>query len=104
MEALAAEFTDEMLRLCQTAPTRGYRPTYFHNMVLCLGGVGAAKALLRGKRAQSGLRRLAQIGMLGQSMEHTVLNPKYADLFTTEEKEVATDRLVALGFMPGNWE
>ena len=42
-------FHNEMLRIYEEAKEFGYTPTYFLGMVNELGGVAAAKRLLRGE-------------------------------------------------------
>ncbi|MDR3690271.1 MAG: hypothetical protein P4L46_12895 [Fimbriimonas sp.] len=101
---LDQQFADDMIRLSDTAAKRGYHPRYFLQMIETRGAVAAARILLKGESVQSGLFRLAELGLLQHSMENIMLNPKYVELFTTTEKRVAGARLEALGFTPGLWE
>lgn len=87
-EDLKRRFHEEMRRTYREAAEFGYRPTYFLRMVEELGGVEAAKALLR-KGISDGLERLAHEERLDISMEHLVLTEPWSQLFTDEEKKLA---------------
>lgn len=77
----------------------GYRPTYFLQMINERGGVGAARSLLVG-RASDGFAKLWELGRLDLSVEALILQPAWHDLFTSEDKRVASDRLRAAGYNP----
>ncbi len=78
----------------------GYNPTYFLQMVAEHGGVGAVKRLLATPDSQAGLNSLWEINRLDMSCEAAALNPKYASLFTAEERREAKKRLKALNYTP----
>jgi hypothetical protein len=98
-EQLAREFTEEMYEGYRyLARTINYRAKQFLEMVTMQGGVGAARALLRGRDASDGFTRLWQEKMLAWSVEASVLRPKYERLFTPDERDTARRRLEAHGF------
>ena len=101
---LEREFHEDMVRLYHVAAKKGYRATYFMQMVAEQGGVEAARALLGGKSAQAGLYKLAELKLLHASVENLALNPKYGELFLHFEKRAARERLAELGFTPGGWD
>ena len=104
MNALEREFDDEMRRLYHVAAAKGYHATLFMQMVAQKGGPEAARILIEGDTVQTGLFRLAELGLLQVSVENTVLNPKCDELFLSRVKRAARERLEALGFTSGGWE
>ena len=88
-EDLERGFHRKMLAIFDEAKSFGYNPTYFLQMVQNQGGVLAAKNLLR-KGISDGLRRLSREGRLDISMESLVLTEPWVQLFTDEEKELAS--------------
>lgn len=98
---LEQQFHQEMLDGCETLKKEyKYNPTYFLNMVREHGGVGGVRRLLRARDYQSGLTSLWEIGRLDMSVEAAVLNPKWASLFTEEERGEARRRLKAMNYAP----
>jgi hypothetical protein len=96
---LEAEFTRAMLEICERFHREiAYNPTVFRRMVLDYGGVEAARRLVTGREAQSGLERLWQHGRLDQSVEAHVLLPRFTLLFSERERRVARRRLEEHGF------
>ena len=85
-----------MLNIYDAAAELGYRPTYFLQMVNEHGGVAAAKRLLSGPVAQSGLTRLWELGRLDISMEALVVQERWQPLFSEAERQAARDRLERL--------
>lgn len=67
-------------------------------MVGELGGVEAAKSLLRSREPSEGFTKLWETNRLHLSVEFHVLLPEYEALFTQEEREVAQSRLEAHEF------
>ena len=64
------------------------------------GGVAAAKRLLSGTVAQSGLTTLWEHGRLDISMEALVVRERWIPLFSDAERQAARDRLSAYGYDP----
>ena len=75
-----------------------YNAVRFLQLISEIGGVKAARRLLAGTAAQSGLNRLWEDGRLDLSVEAHVLKPEFAELFTDDEREEARNRLEALGW------
>jgi hypothetical protein len=67
-------------------------------------GLKVAQDLLKTDAPQYSLLRLRELDALHISMENTVLNPKFLNLFLTREKDVARQRLTDFSFTPGGWE
>ena len=74
------------------------RAAYFLQMVGRQGGVETAKKLLQSNDIEPGSITLWKCGRLDLMFEYLVLQPKYADLFTDEEKEMARNRLKEYGY------
>jgi hypothetical protein len=72
----------------------GYNPTRFMQMVGELGGVEAARRLLKGRDASDGFTTLWEHGRLDVSVEAFVLLRCYRDLFADDQRETAERRLV----------
>ena len=99
MTPLEREFHQEMISGSVTLrQEHGYNPSYFLQMVNDHGGAGAVRRLLQGPDPQAGLTSLWEIKRLDMSCEAAVLNPKYAALFTAQEKREAKRRLAAVGY------
>ncbi len=94
-------FHNEMLRIYDEAKEFGYNPTYFLGMVRELGGVTAAKRLLRGSDISDGLTRLWKEERLDISKEAVVLQESWNSLFTNAELNQARRRLEELDYDPG---
>lgn len=94
LAALGEQFTKDMYDGYRYLARKiNYRAKLFLEMVTMHGGVGAAQLLLRGPNASDGFTRLYEAGELGHSVEAYVLHPKYAKLFTEDERATARWRL-----------
>ncbi|WSW02795.1 hypothetical protein OG509_42200 (plasmid) [Streptomyces sp. NBC_01006] len=71
----------------------GYNPVRFMQMLGEVGGVQAAKQLLRGRNASEGFTNLWSARRLDVSVEAFVLLPWYEGLFTDAERDTARRRL-----------
>lgn len=99
--SLEAQFEQEMLEGSRTLQKEyRYNPTYFLQMVREHGGVGAVRRLLKAENYQDGLTKLWELGRLDMSIEAAVLEPRWASLFTDDEKRIAKKRLAVLGYPP----
>jgi len=74
------------------------RAAYFLQMVGRQGGVETAKKLLQSNDIEHRSTALWKCGRLDLMFEYLVLQPKYTDLFTDEEKEMARNRLKEYGY------
>jgi hypothetical protein len=86
-----------MEQICLDAVKIGYRPTTFRRMLADLGGVEAARRLIRGD-ATYGFTKLWEKKRLDLSVEMLILKPEWRRLFTEEEHTLARKRLKAYGF------
>ena len=96
--SLNDELTQELEGTIKAAKARGYIPNYFMQMLAEHGGVETAKRLLAGEKPQTGLFELYKLGLLHESMEAVVLQPKFQPLFTEKELAEAHKRLDDLGY------
>ena len=90
---LERRFDAAMLDIYQGAARLGYRPTRFLEMIQVHGGVETAHRLLATDKVQDGLGELFLLGRLDLTVEHHVLLPEYASLFSDEERRTARVRL-----------
>ena len=98
--SLETVFHDDMLRLYRRAKAEcGYNATRFLQLVNELGGVRAAKTLLKKDGLSYGLTELWERRRLDISLEAAVLDPRWASLFSTAELAVARERLRELGYL-----
>jgi hypothetical protein len=74
------------------------RAAYFLQMVGSQGGVETARKLLQSDDVERGPAALWECGRLDLMFEHLILQPKYAELFTDEEKNMAHQRLREYGY------
>lgn len=94
VEQLAEEFTADMYDGYHYLVRKiKYNAKAFLSMVTMHGGVGAAQMLLRGRDASDGFTTLWENNELGHSVEAYVLHPKYARLFSADERATARRRL-----------
>jgi len=99
--SLEAELTEELRGTYEAARKRGYVATYFLQMLEEHGGKITAIKLLSKQEIQPGLMRLAEIGLLDESMEAVIVKDKYKSLFNKHEKiflEEARRRLEELNY------
>jgi len=70
-----------------------YDEKVFLKMIAESGARNAAKSLLAASHVQSGLRGLRRLGRLDLTVEHLVIQPRWNDLFSNDERQAAIDRL-----------
>ena len=95
---LQVQFHNEMVGIYHAANEIGYRPAYFIRMVSDLGGLEAAKRLLRSSVPSEGFFRLVEEERLDLTVEALVLKEPWASLFTEDELMIAKTRLEDLGY------
>lgn len=94
-----ALFHAAMVALYQTAKRDlGYSATRFLQMVSELGGVEAARHLLRAPSVSDGFTTLWEGGRLDLSVEAHVLRPEFEALFDDAERRTARRRLSDYGY------
>ena len=97
---LEEQFHEDVMATVKACRALRYNPTYFLQMVEAHGAVNAAKTLVGSGDFQSGLITLWEKGRLDLSMENRILNPKFTDLFTEDERAAAQKRLADLSYAP----
>jgi len=78
----------------------GYNATRYIQMLGEYGGYGTAQRLLESGEIQYGFTELWQHGRLDLTVEALVLNPRYEELFSEEQRERARSRLKAHNYDP----
>ncbi|MER7544070.1 DUF262 domain-containing protein [Spirillospora sp. NPDC127506] len=98
---LAAEFHSAMLVLyARTRTEADHNASAFLSMVTEHGGVEAAKRLLASPHVSDGFAALHARKRLDLSVEAHVADPRFAALFTEEERARAAHRLAEAGYTP----
>ena len=93
MEELQKEFTlacEEAIRECRKL---GYVPSVWMRMIQTHGAVETARKLILSGDFQDGLLRLLSLGRADLTIESAVLDERWNDLFTDEQRAVAKWRL-----------
>lgn len=93
MSALSDQFTTRINDALAQCYALGYTPHRFEQMLKLYGGVGLARKLVVSPEIHDGLKSLKNLGRLDLSVEHIMLDPVFASLFTQQEKEAAAWRL-----------
>ncbi|TQS43285.1 GmrSD restriction endonuclease domain-containing protein [Cryptosporangium phraense] len=95
---LPAEFHQAMATIYQRARDEtGHSATYLLAMLAEDGGVETARRLLASATVSTGFTALWNKGRLDLTVEALVLSPRFAELFTAEELQVARGRLAQFG-------
>lgn len=98
-EALQQQFQERMRQIYDQAKDEcGYTATRFIQMVNTDGGLVAAKKLLVASGYSEGLTRLWEAKRLDISMEATILQQPWCQLFTESELKLAKRKLQDLGY------
>lgn len=96
---LELEFHERMQQIHEEARTEcNYSASRFIQMVNAEGGLLTAKKLLASTVFSEGLTRLWEEERLDISMEATILQEPWCQLFTDEELATARKKLEALGY------
>lgn len=99
LKDLESQFHREMLNIYEVALARcKYRATRFLQLISEHGGSQAAKKLLHTLGLQYGFTSLWECGCLHITMENLVLRPRFSELFTEEEQQIARTRLEKCDF------
>ncbi|WP_207946582.1 hypothetical protein [Actinomadura sp. 7K507] len=98
---LGAEFHSAMLLLYARTKTEAeYNASAFLSMVTEHGGVGAAKRLLTSPAVSDAFTALHARDRLDLTVEAHALDPRFALLFTEDERTNARSRLAEAGYQP----
>lgn len=87
MAALDKVFQEELIKRCNMAAKEcpNYRPTRFLQTIEKFGGVKTAKEIIRKGRVSDDFDKLQEAGLLKYTMEATIIDRQYAELFTDDE-------------------
>lgn len=77
-----------------------YNPRYFRVMITQHGALGATRRLLAAPAVSDGFVKLWENGRLDLTAEALVVEPRFRDLFTEEERRTAQRRLEDFGYSP----
>lgn len=87
----------EFTNACQLAMIEcrklGYNPLIWMRMVNEYGAIVTARRLIMSGDMQAGLLRLLSLSRVDLTVEHAVLDERWHDLFTDEERDLARWRL-----------
>ncbi|GFE60802.1 hypothetical protein [Geobacter sp. AOG2] len=75
-----------------------YRATRFHQMLCDHGGLETAQLLLHSNHVSEGYTALWERGRLNLTVEALILETEWYDLFTEEERDIASKRLLEYGY------
>jgi hypothetical protein len=96
--ALERDFHRAMIDVYTRAKKEaGYTATRFIQMVSTEGGLATAKRLIHASDVSDGFTELWKRNRLDLAVENYVLDPRFSDLFSDEERAIARDRLEAYG-------
>jgi hypothetical protein len=95
----ARQFHAAMTRIYTRAKAEaGYNATRYLQMVSEIGGLTTAQKLLHSHGVSDGFTHLWERGHLDLTVEALVLEHKWHELFTNEERHIARGRLTSYGF------
>ena len=93
------DFTEAMLNIYRRAKSEArYEARIFVGLVVERGGLDTARYLLHEPKVSAGYTALWERGRLDLTVEALILEPKWTDLFTADERRIAIDRLKAYGY------
>lgn len=99
MNELEKQFTEELIKKCeQSKGVNGYNPTRMMETIHKFGGVKTAKEILRKGRVSDGFDKLREAQKLELTMEATVIDRKYGELFEDEEVNSCYELLCEYGY------
>jgi len=100
MQAISRQFDAAMFDIYRRAKSEaGYNARIFVGMIADRGGLSTAKYLINSPQPSNGYTHLYERGRLDLTVEAMVVeNPKWHELFTTEELTRALDRLKKYGY------
>jgi len=95
---LEESFNRRMIEVYKASRAIGYNATRFLSMVNEMGGLDAARTLLRAPGVSEGYTSLWERGRLDLSVEAVILESEWSALFTEAERGIARKRLKEFGF------
>ena len=98
MNELEKKFEVELIDKMQRAKKEcKYNPTRFNQMLARYGGVETARRLIQNGiltgHTSDGFATLCMCSRIDLTMEHSVCNPEYESMFTTEEIDYCKELL-----------
>jgi len=91
---LEVQFHEAMLDIYRRAKAEaGYNATRFIGMVAERGGLDTARYLIHAETVSAGYTALWERGRLDLTVEMMILGLQWTSLFSTEERQIAIDRL-----------
>ena len=98
---LELRFEEALLDICRRSENEaGYKATGFLQKFHRVGGLRTAQELIAEERVTKGYIAMWERKRLDLSIEALILAPEWHDLFTHEERRIATDRLHKYGYQP----
>jgi hypothetical protein len=99
VDDLETQFHEAMLEIYRRAKSEaGYSANIFLRMVVERGGLKTAKYLLHAPMVSDGYTALYERKRLDLTVEAVMLDAKWQDLFTDQERQIAIDRLRQYGY------
>ncbi len=96
---LENQFDTAMMNIYKKAKSEAnYNATRFLHMLTEHRGLGTAKLLLHSTTVSEGYTALWERGRLDLTVEALVIHPKWRELFSEEEVEIAEKRLKEYGY------
>jgi hypothetical protein len=87
-----------MLGLYHESKKVGYTPGYFLRMLSELGPTETARRLIEADTPSDGFTRLYELHRLDLTVEALAITPEWSELFTSEQRRAARDRLITYGW------
>lgn len=92
-------FNEALIKKCKIAQAEcGYNPTRFLQTVDRFGGVKTVKEIINKGKISDGFDKLQQANRLDLTMEATVIDEKYGELFTDDEVNSCYELLCEYGY------
>jgi hypothetical protein len=100
MSDLEKALYDALIAATKECKKLHYNPTLMLQMIHDSGPLGACQRLLAATTISDGFARLWELHRLDLTVENIVLQPRFAGLFTDEERLIARRRLEEYRFSP----
>ncbi len=98
---MVAEFNAAMNEIYRLAKVEaGYNATVFLSMLAERGPLETARFLIHTSKPSDGFTALWERGRLDLTVEAHVLQDRFHELFTDEERDICRDRLAQYGWRP----
>ena len=100
MSDLEKALYDTLIAATKECKKLRYNPALMVQMIHESGPLGACQRLLAATNISDGFTRLWELKHLELTVENIILHPRFAGLFTDEERLIARCRLEEYGFSP----